>query len=142
MLQRAVKPHTDLAVIEFVDKHLTIRRTLPQLNRTFNNCQLVFLVGADTFLNVPDWPGINRVINDIEFVVSVRSRQEFSFVLQATELLGLPACSLTIVDSIQPDVFGTHVRHAIRLNVPVPGLLPSVHRYARQEWLYAALPKK
>jgi nicotinate-nucleotide adenylyltransferase len=143
MLQRAVKPYGDLSVIEVVDKHLTVHRTLPQLNRVFSsNCQLVFLMGADAFLNVTDWPGINRVVGGVEFVVSVRSQQELSFVLQASQLLGLPSRSLVIVDSIQPDVFGTHVRHAIRLNVPVPGLLPSVHRYARQEWLYAELPKK
>ena len=142
MLQRAVKPYNDLSVIELVDKHLTIHRTLPQLKRVFSsNCQLVFLMGADAFLNVPEWPGIHRVISEIAFVVSVRSQQVLSYVLVASHLLGVPKGSLTIVDSIQPDVFGTHVRHAIRLNVPVPGLLPSVHRYARQEWLYAELPR-
>src|SRR5262249_6224728 len=47
MLERALKPHPRLKVMELVDANFSVRRTLPQLRRRFAGSELVFLFGSD-----------------------------------------------------------------------------------------------
>ncbi len=141
MLRRAIRPHASLSMLELADKHFTVRRTMPQLKKIFPaDGQLALLMGADVFVSVPAWPGARQLLQHAEFIVSVRTQHELTVVLHTMHGLGLPSRAITIIDSLQPDLSSTQIRQAIRLNVPVKGLLPSVHRYARQEWLYAQLP--
>jgi nicotinic acid mononucleotide adenylyltransferase len=141
MLKRAVKPHPDLQIIELVDKHFTVRRTLPQLRRLFADSKLVLLMGADTFAGVPAWSNIDGTQDNLEFVVSLRGQYELPVVLHTSQSLRLPASAVTVVDSMQPNVSSTQMRLALALNHSVKGLLPSVRKYANKEWLYVHIPR-
>ncbi len=139
MLRQAIQPHNKLQMVELVDKQFTVRKTLTKLRQVFGDAQLVFLMGADMFAGIPDWAQNRELIQAVEFVVAVRSEQELKAVNATVQLLHVPSASIRIVDSIRPEVSGAKVRYAIRRNKYGSGLLESVLRYARREWLYATI---
>lgn len=139
MLRHAIQPYTQLAIAEVVDKQFTVKRTLTHLRQISPDAILVFLMGADVFVKMPDWKDINRLVQGTEFVVSVRSQDELKAVLATIQMLHIPSKSIRILDSLRPEVSSTKMRYAIRRNKYVDGLLASVAKYAKREWLYASV---
>ncbi len=139
MISQAIRPYPSFSAAEFVDKHFTITRTLPQIKHIYEDCRLVMLMGADVFAGLVDWPDFDRLLRECEVVVSVRSANELTNALHVMQTLSVPSQSISLIDSTEPDISSTKIRQALRLNKQEKGLLPSVERYARQEWLYASL---
>jgi len=143
MLKRALKPHEALNIIELVDKQFRINRTLPQLMKTFQHAQLVLLMGADVFVNVPDWPNVKQLTTTCHFVVSVRGQSELAAINATIAHLQLTPSQVSIMDSARPEVSSSQIRGALRQhNFSVAGLLPSVTRYVAREWLYVRVPRE
>lgn len=139
MLRQAIRPHNKLQMMELVDKQFTVRKTLTKLRQVFGDAQLVFLMGADMFASIPDWAENRELTEAVQFIIAVRSEQELKTVTATIQLLHIPSASIQIVDSIRPEVSGAKVRYAIRRNKYGNGLLDSVLRYAKREWLYATI---
>lgn len=139
MLRQAIKPYADLSLLELVDKQFTTTRTLQHLTQTFGKNRFVFLMGSDAFVRMSEWAKVSQITEYCDFIVSIRSANELQAVLAAIEYLHIPSKAITIVDSLRPEVSSTKLRHAIRYNVSVGGLLTSVARYAKREWLYASI---
>lgn len=141
MLKRALEPHNSLGLIELVDKQLTVNRTLPQLTKAFSNAQIVLLMGSDVFSSLPDWSNVKQLTSKCHLMVSVRSQDELNIVTATIAQLRLPSSRITIMDSARPEVSSSRIRSALRQrNLQVQGLLPSVVRYAKHEWLYVQVP--
>jgi nicotinate-nucleotide adenylyltransferase len=138
MLTAAMKPHPNLAVMEVVDRHFTVRRTLPLLQSTFQGAELVLLMGSDAVETLPFWPYAERLLRASELVIAVRSEQQRSDVESLIGEWEVAPQSLTILDSFAPYVSSSRIRQAIRENRVTDGLLRSVHRYARDQWLYVS----
>jgi nicotinate-nucleotide adenylyltransferase len=138
MLKVALAPHPDLSVMEVVDKHFTVRRTLNVLRQVFGNAQFVFLMGSDTALTIPSWPNADQLLSSSELVVGVRSTHQHAQLEEAVSTWATAPESLILFDSFAPHVSSSRIRQAIRSNEYADGLLTSVHRYARQEWLYVS----
>ena len=138
MLKKALRPHPRLAVMETVDRHYTVARTLPQLRQLYRGARLVFLLGSDAVLSLPNWPHAGRLLRDCELIVGVRSEHQHEEVAAAIENWDIRPAGLRIVDSFAPDVSSERIRHALRENIYTKGLLDSVSGYARQEWLYVS----
>lgn len=139
MLRRAIQPHKQLSIAEVVDKQFTVKRTSIHLKQVFPDTTLVFLMGADVFVRLPEWRKVGQFTQNAEFVVAVRSKDELKAVLTTIQHLHIPSKSITILDSLHPGVSSTQVRYAIRRNKYVEGLLLSVAKYAKREWLYASI---
>lgn len=139
MLRRAVQPHTQLSIAEVVDKQFTVKRTFLHLKQTFSDGSLVFLMGADVFVRLHEWQEADQFVQNSEFIVAVRSKDELKAVLATIQYLHIPSKSITILDSLRPDVTSTQMRYAIRQNKYMEGLLVSVAKYARREWLYVSV---
>jgi nicotinate-nucleotide adenylyltransferase len=139
MLEHALAPYPSLGVMELVDTRFTIKRTLPQLRGVFGDAELVFLCGSDVFVHVPKWPLVTVLCKDASFVVSLRATDTAETIRATAKDLQVEA---TIVDSLYPDVRSRDIREALRAGKESPGLLESVTRYARAEWLYIRIPKK
>lgn len=142
MLRQAIQPHTNLALAEVVDRCFTVRHTLQRLRKTFSDADLVFLMGADVFAYMPQWQNVEQFLKQANFIVAVRSHEELTAVNTTIQLLGIPAKSIRIVDSLRPEVSSTNVRYAIRQSKTATGLLASVTAYAKREWLYATIPRE
>lgn len=139
MIRQAIRPHRRLALLEVVDRQLTIRKTFSQLQRLFSSMELTFLMGADVFTRIPEWQHAQQLIKSAKFVAAIRSQEELEAVNATMVLLGLPSSTVTILDSVRPQVSSTKLRYAIRQNRRDEGLLTSVEQYAKREWLYASV---
>jgi nicotinate-nucleotide adenylyltransferase len=140
MLERALQPHPQLKVMEFVDVNFSVKRTLPQLRQKFAKSQLVFLFGSDIVPGLAEWPYANQLLKDSELVIGIRSRDNRDDLRGIIEKWPTQPKSVTIFDSYAPDVSSGIVREALRAGQEtIPGLLASVERYSDRHWLYVSL---
>lgn len=138
MLRAALAPHPDLALMEVVDRQFTVRRMLPLLRSLFPDAELVLLMGSDTARQLPDWPYAERLVRECELVIGLRSEHTRAELEQEIVGWDISPRIFAIFDSYAPEVSSAHIRQALRANRHATGLLTSVRRYARQEWLYAS----
>ncbi len=140
MLERALKPHPQLEVLELVDSSFSVQRTLPQLQRRFAGDQLVFLFGSDVVAGLADWPNADRLLQDAELVIGIRSKDKRDNLRRIIESWPSQPRSVTMFDSYAPAVSSGIVREALRAGrTAAPGLLSSVERYSDRHWLYVSL---
>jgi nicotinate-nucleotide adenylyltransferase len=138
MIKGAIQPHPQFSVLELADRHFTVSRTLPQLQALFTDCELVLLVGSDVVPLMPQWLHSTRLLRQTELVVGIRSAQTSDQVER--QIGGWPGqpLDLVLLDSFAADISSASIRHALRLGRKPKGLLTSVKRYVRQEWLYVS----
>jgi nicotinate-nucleotide adenylyltransferase len=139
MLKSALAPHRHLAVMEMVDRHFTVARTMPLLLSVFPGAQFVFLMGSDTAATLPDLLYADRLVKGNELAIGTLGLQQRSGVEEAVD--GWPfalASDVTVIESYAPDVSSTHIRKALQRGESTKGLLSSVKRYAREQWLYVS----
>ena len=140
MLERALKPHPRLHVLELVDVNFSVKRTLPQLEQRFQDSHLVFLFGSDIVPGFVDWPYANRLLKEYELIIGIRSRDNRDDLRKIIEGWQAQPKSVTMFDSYAPDVSSGIVREALRTGKPkTPGVLSSVERYSDRHWLYVSL---
>jgi nicotinate-nucleotide adenylyltransferase len=140
MLERALKPHPQLEVLELVNASFSVGSTLPLLRQKFNDSQLVFLFGSDVVPGLVSWPDSSRFLKDAELVIAMRSRDNRENLHKIIESWPSQPKSVTIFDSYAPDISSRVVREALRQGKQtVPGLLTSVERYSDRHWLYVSL---
>jgi nicotinate-nucleotide adenylyltransferase len=141
MLTRATKPYKKMSVLELVDRNFSTMRTLPKLQKLFPGAQLVLLAGSDTAIAMPHWTHLSQLLTSCELVVGVRSHHDEDGVVEAISRWPAVPQKLVVLTSAVPDVSSRKVRQAIRTNQPAKGLLASVQRYAKQQWLYVSLAR-
>ncbi len=140
MLERALKAHPRLDVMELEDTNFDVSRTLPRLKARFPGARLVFLFGSDVVKSLAAWPGADRLIKDAEIVVGVRSRDNRDDLRGIVEAWPVQPRSVIIFDSYAPDASSRIVREALRSGRDqAPGLLSSVERYSDRHWLYVSI---
>lgn len=138
MLKAAAAPHPRLAVMEVVDRHFTVRRTLPLLQGEFRNAELVFLMGSDAAITVPHWDRADRLLIAGEIVVGVRQDLDIAGIEKIVSSWKTKPKELIVFNSHAPHISSSHIRTAIRENRTADGLLKSVQRYSRDQWLYVS----
>ena len=139
MLTRAIRPYAAFSVAEFDDRNFSVQRTLPKLQQTFLDAQLVLLLGSDVVADIPHWPLAEQLLENCELVVGIReghNREQLLSVISAWEQAPR---SLTLIESHAPDISASAIRDSIHAQQPAKGLLTSVARYARKHWLYVSL---
>lgn len=136
MLQRAVRPHAQLAVLDTTDKYFSVTRTLPRLQQLFPRTELVLLLGSDVAHYMPEWQHVDTLVKNVSFCIGLRTGAERDGIEQIFSQLGLPADRLRMVESFAADVTSSGIREALRSHRTVRGLLTSVYKYAQKEWLY------
>lgn len=138
MLKSALALHPDLAVMEIVDRHFTVKRILPMLQALYPEAELVFLLGSDAFLSLPTWQYAERLMVSCEFVVGMRANDQKHLVEQSIGTWPIAPPALMIFESFAPHISSSSIREALRENRHSTGLLQSVRHYARREWLYVS----
>jgi len=136
MLERAVRPHTHLAVLDTTDKYFSVTRTLPRLQQLFPNSEIVLLLGSDVAQFLPQWQHVDTLVKNASFCIGIRAGADRTVIEQIFSQLGLPPERLTLIDSFAADVTSSGIRDALRSRRTVRGLLTSVYKYAQKEWLY------
>jgi nicotinate-nucleotide adenylyltransferase len=138
MIARAIRPYKKISLLELPDIYFDIKRTLPKLQQEFPGATLVFLMGSDTLFGISDWPEITTLLDSAEIVTALRLGHD-TVVVNAHFASLCTTSKLYIVDSPAEHVSSSRIRYAVRHNQPAAGLLASVYRYARANWLYVSI---
>ncbi len=134
MLKRALKPHRQFAVLDMPDACLTatslarLRQDLPA------NAETSLLTTASDFL----WHQgeLPQVYEAAPLIIAVTSHAQLAEVLARVHDTGRHFHNISFVDIGKDHISSSAIRSGLRKNQRVRGLLPSVIRYARQQWLY------
>lgn len=136
MLQRALKPHRQFTVLDLPDARLTaasLARARQQLDK---GAEVSLLTTASELL----WPDrLPEVYRRLRLIVAVTSHGQLAEVLGRLQLDEAHVPNITFVDISSDDVSSAAVRSGLRARRMARGVLPSVARYARRQWLYLPL---
>jgi nicotinate-nucleotide adenylyltransferase len=139
MLRRAIKPHPKFEILELNDVSFSVERTLPALCKRFPKARLVFLFGSDAIEQLADWPLSERLLEDNELVVGIRSSDRISGIQAAIRRWQVQPKAVRVFNSFAPEVSSRKVREALRAQQYTAGALTSVKRYSDQNWLYVSV---
>jgi nicotinate-nucleotide adenylyltransferase len=139
MLNRAVRPHRKLSVLELTDRYFSVKRTLSQLQRKYPGAQLVFLIGSDVLTQLPMWPDAERLLQASELVIGLRGEASFEQVQAQLRALPHKPVGCVVLRSQVAAASSGQIRAALRRRISAVGCLPSVQRYASQNWLYVSV---
>jgi nicotinate-nucleotide adenylyltransferase len=133
MLQRALHPYKQFATFELPDARLT-SRSLTRLLEALPPANYSLLTTASELL----WHegALPAIYHKLHLVIAVTSHAQMAEVL--TRLSGSDRSfgNLTFVDIGTEHISSADVRKGLRSGRQVQGILPSVWRYARKQWLY------
>ncbi len=136
MVKRAIKPHPKLAILELDDRTFSVKRTLPKLNKKFNDSELVFLFGSDKISSMANWSDIDKLLKSSGLIIGLREEASVNQILDQTK--NWPKTPV-IIGSYWPAVVSTKIRQSLQNGGVATGLLKSVASYIKQNWLYISL---
>ena len=133
MLAKALQPYKQFSVFELPDARLT-SRSLTRVLSALPDAECSLLITASELLwHEGELPALYR---KHQLVVAVTTHAQMAEVLARLGGGDRPLGSLTFVDIGTSHTSSAAVRAGIRSGRRVRGVLPSVWRYARKQWLY------
>jgi nicotinate-nucleotide adenylyltransferase len=133
MLKNALRPYKQFTVFDLPDARLT-SRSLTRVVEALPPADLSLLTTASELL----WHDgeLPALYHKLHLVIAVTSHAQMAEVLarltSGDKLFG----NITFIDIGTAHISSTAIRRSIRTGKPVRGILPSVWRYARKQWLY------
>jgi len=133
MLSRALQPYKQFSIFDLPDARLT-SRSLARVFSTLPKASYSLLTTASELLwHEGDLPELYRKLH---LVVAVTSHSQMAEVLMRLTGDKRPFGNITFVDIGKDHISSVNVRAGLRTGQRVRGILPSVWRYARKQWLY------
>ncbi len=137
MLKEAIKPYPKMKILELDDKRLEVKSTLSKIEKQFIDSKIIFLFGSDKVENIPSWPDIELMFKRSELVIGARN--DIDLMTIRTLVKEWPTKRVKILKSYAPAVSSSNIRDALLNNDMPEGLLQSVSRYIRRNWLYVSI---
>jgi nicotinate-nucleotide adenylyltransferase len=133
MLKRALRPYAHFSLIDLPDARLSTR-SVPRIREQIPQASLSLLTSASDLL----WHEgeLPKLYNQLHLVVAVTSHAQMAEVLARVTGGASHLQNLTFVDIGTDHISSSAVRQGLRQGKQVHGVLPSVWRYARRQWLY------
>lgn len=133
MLARALQPYQQFSVFDLPDARLT-SRSLARMSSILPEAEYCLLTTASELL----WyeGELPLLYRKYPLVVAVTAHAQMGEVLTRLGGSDRPLGSVTFVDIGTTHISSAAVRAGIRSGRRVRGVLPSVWRYARRQWLY------
>jgi hypothetical protein len=133
MLNRALNPYKQFSVFDLPDARLT-SNSLSRVVSSLPKAEYSLLTTASELLwHEGELPALYRKLH---LVIAVTSHAQMAEVLERLTESDRPLGNLTFVDIGADHVSSVDVRKGLRQGRQVRGILPSVWRYARKQWLY------
>lgn len=139
MIRTAIKPYRQFKILELPDVSFSIAKTLPALQKTFADAQLVFLFGSDVVPALHRWPHIEQLFRASELVIGLRQDDEEQTIKHTIERWPSQPIDTTLFTSYAADVSSTKIRQALLHGEVSNGLLRSVQKYSNHHWLYVSV---
>ncbi len=138
MLKLAIASHTKLDVLDLPDKQFSVAKTLPRLKQKFPDDEILLLMGADVLEHLPSWPLSKNLLSQTGLIVSTKADMNVAQIKLLIKKLPQAPKELFITTSSTPNVSSRQIRQNLLRGKTATGLLPSVHKYIKQNWLYVA----
>lgn len=133
MLKRALDPYKQFSIFELPDARLT-SRSLSRVVEALPPADFSLLTTASELLwHEGDLPAL---YHKLHLVIAVTSHAQMAEVLTRLTGTDRPLGNLTFVDIGTDHISSAEIRKSLRAGMPARGILPSVWRYARKQWLY------
>lgn len=133
MLRRALQPYDQFHIFGLPDARLNAR-SLTRVADGLPQADLCLLTTASELLwHEGDLPGL---YHKLHLVIAVTSHAQMAEALKRLNDADTPLGNLTFVDIGTDHISSAEVRSSLRSGKPSRGILPSVWRYARKQWLY------
>lgn len=142
MIKLAIKAYPKLGLVELPDKQFTVGTSLPRLVQKYADAQLVLLIGTDVLSHISVWPNARQLLKKVGLVVAVRGQKDERHAFQLLAQLPVEPPESHVLVSHFKHVASREIRDAIKAGNAPKGMLASVARYAKQQWIYTAMPKK
>ena len=136
MIRLSTRLNHNLEILDLPDKYFSASTTIPRLKKLFPDDDLVLLMGSDLLEHMPQWPSVNFLLENMGLVVAVRGQDELATALQYASRLPKIPLELHIIESSKPELASRYIRQSLAAGNRSPDILPSVHTYAKQNWLY------
>lgn len=133
MLNSALKPYDQFHVFDLPDARLNAR-SLTRVVDALPQAELSLLTTASSLLWYEgELPGL---YHKLHLVIAVTTHAQTAEVLKRLSDADTPLGNITFVDIGSDHISSAEVRRGLRTGRPPRGILPSVWRYARKQWLY------
>ena len=131
MLTHALRPYTQFSVFDLPDARLTLR-SVTRINT--EHAEVYVLTSASQLL----WNNgsLSPLYRSRNLVVAVTTDTQMAEVIERLSMGGRSLGNVMFVNIGTGHISSAVVRHGLRHRQLVRGLLPSVWRYARKQWLY------
>ncbi|HEV2177165.1 MAG TPA: nicotinate-nucleotide adenylyltransferase [Terriglobia bacterium] len=127
-------PHRDGRIYYSVDTARAVRKALAPGDR------LYFLLGLDSFLDLPHWRQYARLFDLMDFIVVPRPglrRHELAAAIPAGLVPRVAPATVHLLRGVEMAVASRDIREAVRAGRKVTGLVPKlVEEYIMKEGLY------
>lgn len=138
MIDRALRPYEQFSLLDLPDARLTLQ-SLPRLRQALpKNAQLNLLVGAEEVLS-HSAHALPKLYEKVTLVIAVTSNDQLADVLEHINTSPSHFRNLLFIDVGHKRISSAVVRKSLRSGQYVRGILPSVWKYARHQWLYISL---
>lgn len=142
MLRRAAGLHPRIGVLELEDVSFTVDHTLRRVRQRFPRARLVFLFGSDVVPKIAAWPHYEKLLLGSDLVISLRDDDQKSALEEEMQKWSVKPQGTIVFSSHVPSVSSKLVRLALRQGTQAKGLLKSVERYSRLNWLYVSIAER
>lgn len=141
MTELAVKDYPSFSVSDIEikrQKNSYSYETLEELNRIYPDADIIFIVGADSFINLDKWKFPGRILRAASLAVLVRDDvSEDVLSAKAEDYKRIFNAKVFFLYAPQIDISSTNIKKMIKNGESVQDLLaPSVYSYIKEHKLY------
>lgn len=141
MTELAVKDYPSFSVSDIEikrQKNSYSYETLEELNRIYPDADIIFIVGADSFINLDKWKFPGRILRAASLAVLVRDDVSEDFLsAKAEDYKRIFNANVFFLHAPQIDISSTNIKKMIKNGESVQDLLaPSVYSYIKEHKLY------
>lgn len=122
-----------LEVLELKDLRFDVHQTLPQLQKHFPKAELAMILGSDVFRHLPTWPKLDSLVEEVRFIVAVRSGDTPEM---AEDVALDSGAEFMLVKSRFPKMSSTQIREHLNSEAS-KHIHPAVVAYIAKNKLYA-----
>lgn len=139
MVHLAIQDQPKLGLLVLKQARFTVHETWPVLKRRFEGSQLSMLMGNDVFSRLSDWPRLDEIVGDAEFVVGIRAEVQHDIaehvkVIEDTKHVKI---RYTTFHSPLSTESSRKIRNELRRGIMPDGLDSRVAGYIREHELYS-----
>jgi nicotinate-nucleotide adenylyltransferase len=133
MLRRALEPYEQFSIFELPDARLTSKSLTRVLDALPSANYSLLTTASELLWHEGELPSL---YHRLHLVIAVTSHAQMAEVLSRLTNSKRPLGNLTFVDIGTDHISSAEIRSALQQGKQTRGILPSVWRYARKQWLY------